>query len=183
MFRTSIQDGMKFYYLCQKNSILWCIGKSVQIENTWVRATQHRIRIVRHGDSSEDIDAQFSKIWRQWWKISIRSETTITKLWRLARENWNRSSGQESKGTNRLWRRKRHLLPVERKPLFTRRSRASTFQIVSARLSKNDTRTTYTLDTSFPRHTSTSCHWWLGRCGGFRVLFFEGRHVQFPAWG
>ena len=30
----------------------------VQIENTWVRATQHRIRIVRHGDSSEDIDAK-----------------------------------------------------------------------------------------------------------------------------
>ena len=31
-------------------------------------ATQNRIRIVRHGDSSEDIDAQLVKNWRQWWR-------------------------------------------------------------------------------------------------------------------
>ena len=44
-----------------KISIRWCLGMSVQIENTWVRATQNRIRIVRHGDSSENVDAQLSK--------------------------------------------------------------------------------------------------------------------------
>ena len=33
----------------------WCFGKSVHIETTWVWSTQKRIRVVRHGDSSEDI--------------------------------------------------------------------------------------------------------------------------------
>ena len=116
----SVQDGTKFYYLCQRfhPMISW---KSVQIENTWVRATQNRIGIVRHGDSSEDIDAQISKI-EDDGEEKYRSETSITKLWRQARKNWNRSSGQESKGINRRWRRKRYLLPVERKrPVFERR--------------------------------------------------------------
>ena len=54
---------------------------------------------------------------------------------------------------------------------FTKRSRAGTFQIVSTRLSKNDTRITIALDTSFPRHTSISCRWWLRRCGGIWVRF------------
>ena len=36
-----------------------------------------------------------------------RSETSITKLWSQARENCNRSSGQESKGINRRWGRKK----------------------------------------------------------------------------
>ena len=39
-------------------------------------------------------------------------------------------------------------------PIFTRRSRASTFQKISARLSKNGTMVTFAFDTSFPRHTS-----------------------------
>ena len=38
------------------------LEKSVQIKNTWIRATRNRTRIVRHGDSSEDIDAQLSEI-------------------------------------------------------------------------------------------------------------------------
>ena len=42
-------------------------------------------------------------------------------------------------------------------PLFTRRSRAGTSQIISARLSKNGTMVTFASDTSFPLHTSTSC--------------------------
>ena len=57
-------------------------------------------------------------------------------------------------------------------PIFTRRSSASTFQIISARLSKDDTRITFASDTSFTRHTSTSWHQELGRCGGFVVCFF-----------
>ena len=67
-----------------KKSTRWCSGKFVQIEHTWVRATQNRIRIVRHGDSSEDIDAQWSKIWRRWWKgVHIRSydyETSMPEM-------------------------------------------------------------------------------------------------------
>ena len=41
-----------------KNSTRWCLGKSSQIEDTWVCATWNCFGIVRHGDSSEDIDAQ-----------------------------------------------------------------------------------------------------------------------------
>ena len=40
--------------------------------------------------------------------------------------------------------------------MFTRRSRASTFQIISARLSKNGSMVTFALDTSFLGDTSTS---------------------------
>ena len=102
MFRISIQDGMKFFFDV-KDSIRWCLGKSVQIENTLVCTTQNRTRIVRHGDSSEDIDAWLSKIEDNGEK-EYRSETTTTKLWLQAREIWNRSSDQESKGIK--WRLK-----------------------------------------------------------------------------
>ena len=47
-------------------------------------------------------------------------------------------------------------LTVGRMPTLTKRSRASTFQITSARLSKKSTMVTFALDTSFHRHTSTS---------------------------
>ena len=43
-----------------------------------------------------------------------------------------------------------------RMPIFTRRSRASTFQIISARLSENSIMVTFASDTSFLRHTLTS---------------------------
>ena len=56
-------------------------------------------------------------------------------------------------------------------PIFTRRSRASTLQIISARFSENGTMVTFALDTSFLRHTSTSCHRWLRRCGGIWCRF------------
>ena len=49
-------------------------------------------------------------------------------------------------------------LTLGKMPILTRRSRASTFQIISARLSKNGTMVTFASDTSLPRHTSTSCH-------------------------
>ena len=47
-------------------------------------------------------------------------------------------------------------LALGRMPILTRRSRASAFQIISARLSKNGTMVTFASDTSFPRRTSTS---------------------------
>ena len=49
-------------------------------------------------------------------------------------------------------------IDIRELPIITRRSRASTFQIISARLSKNGPMVTFASDTSFPRHTSTSCH-------------------------
>ena len=55
-------------------------------------------------------------------------------------------------------------LALGRMPIFTRRSRVSTFQIVSARLSKNGPMVTFASDTSLPRHTSTSHD--LGSRGG-----------------
>ena len=47
-------------------------------------------------------------------------------------------------------------LTLGRMPTFTGRSHASTFQIISARLSENGTMVTFALDTSLLRHTSTS---------------------------
>ena len=105
----------------KKKSIRWCFGKSVQIQIARVRATQNRIGIVRHGDSWEDIGSQLSKV-ENHGEEEYRSETSITKLWRQAWANWIRSSGKESKGLNRRSRRKRCLLPVERKrPVFALR--------------------------------------------------------------
>ena len=49
-------------------------------------------------------------------------------------------------------------LTFGRMPILTRRSRTRTFQIISALLSKNGTLVLFASDTSFPRHTSTSCH-------------------------
>ena len=104
-----------------KNSIRWYLGKSVQIEDPWVWSTQNRIGIVRHGESSEDIGSQLSEV-ENHGEEEHCSETSIAKLWRQARENRIRNSGKESKGINRLWRRKRYLLSVERKrPVFASR--------------------------------------------------------------
>ena len=47
-------------------------------------------------------------------------------------------------------------LALGRMPIFTRRSRAGTFQIRSAPLSENGPMVTFASDTSLPRHTSTS---------------------------
>ena len=35
-------------------------------------------------------------------------------------------------------------------------------------------------DTSFPRHTSTSRHWWLRRCGGFGFWFLRTIVTRMP---
>ena len=47
-------------------------------------------------------------------------------------------------------------LALGRMPIFSRLSRTGTSQMISARLSKNAPTVTFALDTSFPRHTSTS---------------------------
>ena len=48
--------------LSMSKIIRWYPGKSVQVEDTWVWSTQYRIRIVRHGDSSEGIGSQPTKV-------------------------------------------------------------------------------------------------------------------------
>ena len=63
-------------------------------------------------------------------------------------------------------------------PIFTKRSRANTLQIISARLSETGTVVTFASDTSFLWHTSTSWEGWLGRCGG-SVLWFLGTILGF----
>ena len=63
-------------------------------------------------------------------------------------------------------------LTFGRMPTLTKRSCASTFQIVSARLSKNSVSLTSASDASLSRRASTSCHWWLGRWSGFRCRFW-----------
>ena len=102
-FRNSIRVGTKFYYRWQ-NSIRWNLGKSVQIEDTWVWSTQRRTGVVRHGDSSEDIGSSLSKVENHGEKM-YRSETPFTKLWCQAWENWIWSRGKKSKGNHWCWRR------------------------------------------------------------------------------
>ena len=59
-------------------------------------------------------NSQFKKKAKVENQEKYKSETSITKLWRLAWENWIKSSDKESKGIVRPWTRKRYLLPVER---------------------------------------------------------------------
>ena len=66
----------------------WHPRKSVQLEDTWVWSIPNRIGIVWHGDSSEDNGSQLSEVERHGVKMK-RSETSITKLGRQAREKLN----------------------------------------------------------------------------------------------
>ena len=107
--------------ICVKESIRWCLGKSVHIENTWVRATQKRVRIVPYGNSSEDIGSWLSKVKNHWKEVYIRNsvyEISTPGMGELKQEQWSR--------IEREWvalkEQKRYLLPVERKrPAFERR--------------------------------------------------------------
>ena len=59
-FRSSIQDGTKFCCRCQKIP-----SDDISLYKLKVRESdqlKNRISIVQHGDSSENIDAQLSKI-------------------------------------------------------------------------------------------------------------------------
>ena len=85
--------------------------ESLYISRIRVWSTQNLIRIVRHGNQSKDIDAQLSEIENGKW----RSETSVANFGSQTRENRIRSRGQESKGFEWRWKRKRCMLPVERK--------------------------------------------------------------------
>ena len=103
-----------------KDSIGWYSGKSVQIKTTGVRATQKCIGIVRHGDSSEDIDTQLSKI-EDNGEEEYRSEILIAIFQRQTRENWKRSSGQQSEGTEWRWRREKVFVTSRKKKASVRK--------------------------------------------------------------
>ena len=72
-------------------------GKLVQIENTWVWSTQNRVRIVRHGNSSEEIKAWLSEV-ENHGEEKHRSETSISKFLmpevrELRQRKWLRLAG------------------------------------------------------------------------------------------
>ena len=93
-----------------KNSIRWYLGKSLQIENTWVCSTPNCTGIVRQEDISSQVsDTRGSGDKEHGW------EMTTEKFSRQTWENRNRSSGQESKGFQWRCSRKRYRLPVEGK--------------------------------------------------------------------
>ena len=79
---------------------------SDDIEDTWVWSTQNRVTLVRHGNSSEDIDARWSEV-EDDGEMEHSSETSITKFRRRKRENWDRNIGYESQGIKWHWERKR----------------------------------------------------------------------------
>ena len=78
-FRNSVQGGMKFLPFMSKipsDDVLESLDKMRIRESAQLK---NRVRIIRHGDTSADIDAQLSKIEDNGEK-EYRSETTITKL-------------------------------------------------------------------------------------------------------
>ena len=127
-FRNSIQDGTKFHCPCQKfhPMISWKVCTkwgSVSLINskpywnctTWRIIRRYRFPIIRS--------------WKPWWR-GVSSKIYEIGIFcarngnyeRSAWENRIRNSGKESKGIDRLWRRKRYLLSVERKrPVFASR--------------------------------------------------------------
>ena len=116
--RNSIQNGTKFYYQCPKVPPMiswkvctnWGYASLMNSKPYWNCTTRRFLRIYRCPIMKNIEDNGEEK---------YRSETSITKLWRQARENRNRSSGQESKGNKWRLRRKRYLSPVERqRPVF-----------------------------------------------------------------
>ena len=118
-FRNSIQSGTEFYCLWRKyppDDVLeslykWRIRESDPLKTV--------LEFVRHVDSSEDIDAQLSKVEDDREK-EHRSETSITKFLRQKRENWDRSSGYESQESKWHWERKTSLLSVGKRKVSDR---------------------------------------------------------------
>ena len=64
-----------------KDTVWWCSGKSVQIEDTGVCATEDRIGTVWHGNSPKNIDAWLSEVEIDGEK-KYRSEISTAKFWR-----------------------------------------------------------------------------------------------------
>ena len=60
--RTGIRYKMGWHFMIDyQNSHRWCPGEFVKVENTRVWSTQNRLRIVWHGNSSEDVETWLSQ--------------------------------------------------------------------------------------------------------------------------
>ena len=155
-FRNLIRGGTKFYYPCQRFTPMmfwkvctnWEYVSLINSKPYWNCTTWN---------SSENIDAQLSKF-EDTGEEENRSETSIAQFWRPTWENWNRSSGQESKGNEWRWRRKRYLLPVERKRASARKETNAVSGMRVTTVHKNQT-------TMPPHHLSHPCHE-VEVCGG-----------------
>ena len=114
VFRNSGHDGMKFYYV--KDSIRCFLGKSVQIENTWVRATQNCIGIVRNGDYQKTSMPDHQKLKT---KVKMRIDQ------KLEFRNFDARHGriEVERASVALNTKRGFLVPVERKrPVFEGRT-------------------------------------------------------------
>ena len=79
MFRNSTQDGDEVLLSMSKIQSDAILESLYKLRIREFAQLKTRIRIVRHGDSSEDIDAQLSKFEDNGEK-ECRSETAITRL-------------------------------------------------------------------------------------------------------
>ena len=90
MIMLGIQYKMgRSFIIFVKDTVWWCSGKSVQIEDTW-----DSIWIVRDGDSSKYIDAQLSKIEndgeKKYWSETPIGETLTPDTGKSKHEQWSR---------------------------------------------------------------------------------------------
>ena len=105
--RISIQDGMKFYCQCQRfhPMMFWkaCTNWEYVSLRNWNPYWNCTTCMEIHQKISMPIYQKLKTMVEE----EYRSETSITKLSRQTRDNWNRSSSQESQGIEWRWRRKR----------------------------------------------------------------------------
>ena len=76
-----------------KKSRRWYLGKSEQIKRRESDQLRTVLELYDMEISSEDIGSQLSEAGNNGEREECRLETSITKLWRKAWENWIRSSG------------------------------------------------------------------------------------------
>ena len=98
-----------------QDPIGWCSGKSVHNwENVSLTRLKTVLQIVRHGNSSEDVDAQLSESWRPWWKRSIDQKLRSQNLGARNCEKIETGAVVTSRrGLSGIERAKRNLLSVE----------------------------------------------------------------------
>ena len=118
--RNSIQDGTKFFCRCHKNpsdDTLESLYKLRIRESYQLKTVLELHDMESHQKISVPNYQKLKTVVKRIIGQKLRLQS-LTQEW----ENWIRSSDKEPKGSNRRWRRKRYLLPVERKrPVFARR--------------------------------------------------------------
>ena len=105
MIRNSKQDGMKFYYLCQRftQMISWKVCAN------WEYVSPRNLKLYWNCTTWKFIRRYRSPIirsWRRWWREAWIRNSDCQILTPEVRENWIRSSGQESQRITWHWKRK-----------------------------------------------------------------------------